>query len=398
MTGPELVALRPMAMAAGGEAIARDASGGWCSSGARCPASGCGRGDRGAAQVRACRRRARWSSRAPARVEPPCPYVAAGCGGCDLQHAAPAEQRALKRQSSRRPARLGGIAGAASSTVPPLPTVGFRTTVRVAVTDGRAGFRQARTTRGRPGRQLHGRPPRLEELLADGRFPGPPRSRCALRGDRRAAGPRAPRRRRGCCPRARATPLREPDAWITEEVAGRPLRISARSFFQTRTDGAAALVDRRRRPPATTSARGRSSTPTPVSVCSPPACPVTGRVVAIEPLGLVVPPTPRSTWRTGTATIVRVDVDRWRPEPAGAGGRRSAPERPRRGRGRPAGRDRRRPHRPRQLRSRRRSAGTWRCWPATASGTSSRRSSTCSRRPRTWRWCRVCPGVSACRG
>ena len=32
-------------------------------------------------------------------------------------------------------------------------------------------------------------------------------------------------------------------AWFTDRVAGRTFRISADSFFQTRTDGAEALVD-----------------------------------------------------------------------------------------------------------------------------------------------------------
>ena len=35
----------------------------------------------------------------------------------------------------------------------------------------------------------------------------------------------------------------ETGAWIHDDVAGRRWRISAGSFFQTRTDGAAALVD-----------------------------------------------------------------------------------------------------------------------------------------------------------
>ena len=51
---------------------------------------------------------------AGSRVEPPCPFVAAGCGGCDLQHATLDLQRSMKEQvvrdalqriGRRRPAR-----------------------------------------------------------------------------------------------------------------------------------------------------------------------------------------------------------------------------------------------------------------------------------------------------
>ena len=109
--------------------------------------------------------------------------------------------------------------------------------------------------------------------------------------------------------------LRDPDAWLTEEVAGRPLRVSARSFFQTRPDGAAALVTTVAQAAGDDAVGGRSWTPTRVSGCSPRACPSTGRVVAVE--------SSASSCRDAKvnlahrdAAVVRVDVARWRPEPA----------------------------------------------------------------------------------
>lgn len=97
--------------------------------------------------------RSRWAraallevvDRSPDRVEPPCPYVAE-CGGCDLQHASPAAQRALKTRVVREQlTRLGGIQD------PPVlpcravgPDTGYRAQARMhADLDGRLGFHRA---------------------------------------------------------------------------------------------------------------------------------------------------------------------------------------------------------------------------------------------------------------
>ncbi len=85
---------------------------------------------------------------ATGRRSPPCEQVARGCGGCSWQHAEPRLQRALKRQIvSDALRRLGGICGldAADERIldgPELAVQGFRTTVRAAVSGGRAGFRK----------------------------------------------------------------------------------------------------------------------------------------------------------------------------------------------------------------------------------------------------------------
>jgi tRNA/tmRNA/rRNA uracil-C5-methylase (TrmA/RlmC/RlmD family) len=88
----------------------------------------------------------------PDRVEPPCPHAPRpgreGCGGCDLQHAAPEAQRRLKAQVVREQLeRLGRIED------PPVvacrsvgPDLGYRTHARMhAAPDGRLGFHVAGT-------------------------------------------------------------------------------------------------------------------------------------------------------------------------------------------------------------------------------------------------------------
>ncbi len=72
------------------------------------------------------------------RVEPPCPWAAPGlCGGCDLQHVAPAAQLGWKTDVVRDLlVRIGGFsASEVDVTVQPLPggPLGWRSRVRYAV-------------------------------------------------------------------------------------------------------------------------------------------------------------------------------------------------------------------------------------------------------------------------
>lgn len=103
------------------------------------------------------------------RVEPPCPYVPRGCGGCDLQHASLSLQREIKRDIVVESlVRLGKVADPAVRSFggesDQLPIVGSgdglpgedqhsglshrakRTTLRVVGdTEGRPGFRRRRS-------------------------------------------------------------------------------------------------------------------------------------------------------------------------------------------------------------------------------------------------------------
>ena len=191
---------------------------------------------------------------ADGRLTPPCPEVANGCGGCGWQHVAPEAQRAMKATIvTDALRRQGRIADAVVDAGPPLPLTGFRTTLRLAVgPDGGGGFRRARSHDVVEVGECLIAHPLLRPMVVDGRFPDATEVtlRCgAGTGERMALvdpgtdgvslpaghddvlvvgadGLRAGRR-----------------AWIHEATAGRRWRISARSFFQARPDGAEALVD-----------------------------------------------------------------------------------------------------------------------------------------------------------
>lgn len=77
------------------------------------------------------------------RVDPPCPYYGA-CGGCDLQHLAPARQGEAKREILiGQLQHLAGIDDPQVAPVVPLPVEGYRSRARFAVApDGRLGFRR----------------------------------------------------------------------------------------------------------------------------------------------------------------------------------------------------------------------------------------------------------------
>ncbi|HEX6423955.1 MAG TPA: TRAM domain-containing protein [Acidimicrobiales bacterium] len=218
------------------------------------------------------------SVREPAggRVAAPCPFVAAGCGGCGWQHVAVPIQRELKAAMvTEALARLGGAVDPVVVAAPPLPDAGYRTTLRgVADDGGRVALRR------RHSHDLVAVPdclvahPLVAEVLAEGRFP--PGAAVTVRagaatGERMVVvdGPAgdgpdgsggsggsgeagAPGEAGGDRDR-----IRVPDgvrvvggaelaagrrAWLHEAVAGVRLRVSARSFFQASRDAAEALV------------------------------------------------------------------------------------------------------------------------------------------------------------
>lgn len=105
-------------------------------------------------QIEVVEQRKRWArgrvlsilTPSPDRVEPPCPYFGPDrCGGCQLQHLAPAAQPALKRRIlTEQLQRIG-----ANPDPPVAPTVhvrdfGYRNNARFGVDGGgRLGFRRA---------------------------------------------------------------------------------------------------------------------------------------------------------------------------------------------------------------------------------------------------------------
>ncbi len=185
----------------------------------------------------------------PWRRQPPCPNVARGCGGCGWQHVAPEAQRDHRRAvviDALR--RIGGVEAPSVGAGVALPAERYRTTVRCAVVDGRAGYRRRRSHDVLVVDDCLVSHPLVAELVADGRFGEA--TEVTLR-----AGARTGERVAVIHPSAAGVQV--PDgtlvvgtdelrkgrrAWYHEEVAGRRWRISASSFFQARPDGAEALV------------------------------------------------------------------------------------------------------------------------------------------------------------
>jgi tRNA/tmRNA/rRNA uracil-C5-methylase (TrmA/RlmC/RlmD family) len=184
----------------------------------------------------------------PDRLPPPCPAVAAGCGGCTWQHIAAAAQIRFKvgivRDSLRR---IGHMRTPPEPVIIPMAARSQRTTARLAVSpEGRSGYRP----RGRPGVAVetdwcHAAHPRLEQLITEGCFPG---AHEVLLRVAVASGERVAR----VVPGSSVPGVSVPSdvvvvgpggsAPVTETVAGRQLRISIDSFFQPGPVAAEALV------------------------------------------------------------------------------------------------------------------------------------------------------------
>ncbi len=184
------------------------------------------------------------------RVDPPCPHVARGCGGCDWQHLDVAAQRRLRRQQVIDVlARHGGVADPLVAHGATLPAERLRTTVRgTAGADGRFAFRRRRTNDPVAVDSCLISHPLVEEIVADGWFGEATEVTIrvgARTGDRlvvvspSAADVRVP----GGVVVVGADQLAAGRrAWLHEEAAGRRWRVSAGSFFQASPEGADALV------------------------------------------------------------------------------------------------------------------------------------------------------------
>ncbi|MGV3759474.1 MAG: class I SAM-dependent RNA methyltransferase, partial [Actinomycetota bacterium] len=180
-------------------------------------------------------------------VEPPCPFVAAGCGGCDWQHIDPVAQRRLKvdvvLDALRRQAHLE----VPVDPGPALPAVGYRTTLRGHAVDGRFALRHRGSHDLVPIGPCLVAHPLVDELVREGRFPdGEVVLRAgAATGERLVVvegDPTLATVPTGVRVAGDAELRSGARAWYHEELAGRRWRISARSFFQARPDGAEALV------------------------------------------------------------------------------------------------------------------------------------------------------------
>jgi 23S rRNA (uracil1939-C5)-methyltransferase len=196
----------------------------------------------------------------PERETPSCPEVAKGCGGCGWQHVTPVAQTNFKRtvvvDALRRIAKLHRFTDIDADTLvtlaPPLPVGGHRTTVRAAIRDGRAGFRRAGSSDIIVVDGCETAHPRLVEIMAGARFTDVDEVtlRYSIRTGKTLliADPSAQGVNLEKVPNPRSITILGADevekspASLTESVDGVDLRVSAGSFFQTRTDGAQQLV------------------------------------------------------------------------------------------------------------------------------------------------------------
>jgi 23S rRNA (uracil1939-C5)-methyltransferase len=189
---------------------------------------------------------------ATGRTSPPCPLVAAGCGGCGWQHVEHDTQRELKAtivaDALTRIGRLRDLPPIARG--PDLPPTAYRTTVKAAVLGGSAALHvhHGDDTVALAGTGCLVAHPLVDEVLRLGRFgaatavtvrAGAATGERLVVVDPRADDVEVPEG----VPVVGGNELRPRHrVWYHEEVAGRRWRISARSFFQTRPDGAAALA------------------------------------------------------------------------------------------------------------------------------------------------------------
>ncbi|MCB1000552.1 MAG: TRAM domain-containing protein [Ilumatobacteraceae bacterium] len=183
----------------------------------------------------------------PDRVAAPCDARARGCGGCDWQHVAPASQLALKadvvREALRRTARLPE---AQVDTGGSVSSWGYRTSMRVAVDrHGAVALRRPRTNEPVALEHCLVAHPALDELVHSARFVGADEVSLrvsATTGERSAWWTRAHPGDEVMVSGLPDDVATGSDAVVHERVAGRELRVSGESFFQSGLEAAELLV------------------------------------------------------------------------------------------------------------------------------------------------------------
>lgn len=183
----------------------------------------------------------------PDRVVPPCPFVAAGCGGCGWQHVAHDAQLRLKEAIvADALRRVGGW-----RTLPPISTShpgagGRRTTVRMGLAEGRPAFRTPGGGSLVPVDACLVSHPRISEIIGASAFPGADEVLIrvgAVTGDALVLVSPGNAAAAATVPDGVAVATVGDGAHIHEVVAGHRFRITDDAFFQAGPDQAAALVE-----------------------------------------------------------------------------------------------------------------------------------------------------------
>jgi 23S rRNA (uracil1939-C5)-methyltransferase len=252
----------------------------------------------------------------PDRVAPPCASRRAGCGGCGWQHLSIDAQRAARvaivTDALRRLGRVDAPVVEEGGRVDP---TGYRTTVRVAAgPDGRPGFRAERSHDIVAAPACLVAHPPLAELLSRLRLDAAVEATLRMSV---ATGELNTRWNQGGG-QVHGLPDGTPtgsSAVIHEVVAGRRLRVSLASFFQSGPQAAALLAATvRRSVPELAAAGVVVDAYCGVGMLSACATDPESRIIAIETSRSAVADA-RHNLADREAHVVRGEVGAWRPQP-----------------------------------------------------------------------------------